>query len=339
MKKLASVAVSLGVILVIVGLVLVGIYGRGVITSGDWFSYSSADIGAANDGKDLTPDEFEGLQEIKVNVSAYSVYVLKNDIDVLSVRYITPLEDGVEINVSTIEDGVLSISQTDNLSRVNWGFNWLSSRHFIAIYVQKSDNVVKYKLSITANYTSVNISDTNFVAVDVTTNAGAVKIDDVNADSMLTVNTSAGSIKVHDVNAYNVNLSSSAGSITASEVECVNFKASASAGSIDAIDINATTSAEIKVSAGSVKCDIDTAKLVIDSGAGSIKFETNAATIELSSGAGSIAGTVNGNKSEYRIEVKQDMGSSNISNQSVNGMTKSLKVKSDMGSIKIKFDN
>lgn len=339
MRKLASVAVSLGVILVIVGLVLVGIYGRDKITSGDWFSYGSAELGAANDGKDLTPDEFEGLQEIKVDVSAYSVYVLENDIDVLSVRYITPLEDGVEINVSAIEDGVLSITQKDNLSRVHWGFNWLGNRRFIAIYVPQSDNVARFKLTVTASYSSVNVDDTDFAAVDVATDAGSVKIDNVSADSMLTVGTSAGSIKIHDITAYNVSLSSSAGSITANDVDCTNFKASANAGSIYAPEVRATNSAEIKVSAGSVKCDIDTAKLVIDSGAGSIRFETNAAAIELSSGAGSIAGTVNGIQSEYRIEVKQDMGSSNISSQFVNGATKSLKIKSDMGSIKIKFDN
>ncbi len=338
MRKLASIAVSLGIIIVIVGLVLVGIYGRDKITSGDWFSYGSAELGAANDGQDLMPNEFEGLQEIKVNVSAYSVYVLENDIDVLSVRYITPLEDDVEINVSSIEDGVLTITQTDSLSRVHWGFNWLGNRRFIAIYVPKTEQFANVKLTVTANYSSVNISDTNFVAVDVATDAGSVKIDDVTAGGMLMVSTSAGSIKLHEINASNIQLSSNAGSITASEVDCTNFKASADAGSIKAIDIDATTSAEIKVSAGSVKCDIDTAKLVIDSSAGSIKFETNADTIELSSGAGSIAGTVNGNKSEYSINVKHDMGSSNISNQNVDG-AKYLKVESDMGSIKIKFDN
>ena len=338
MKKLASVAVSLGVILVIVGLVLVGIYGRDKIMSGDWFAFGSANLSSANDGEDIQADKLEGLQEIKVNVSAYAVYVLKSETDVLSVKYVTPLENGVEINVSPIEDGVLTVTQTDSLSRGHWGFSWWYNHRFIAIYVPQSKEPAKVKLSITANYSSVDISDTNFVSVDVATDAGAVKIDDVNADGIMTVDTSAGSIKVHDVNAHSVSLSSSAGSITAGEVECVNFKASASAGSIKAMDIDATDSAEIKVSAGSVKCDIDTAKLVINSGAGSIKFETNAAAIELSSGAGSIAGTVDGNKGDYSITVKQDMGSSNISNQT-GSAGKSLKVESDMGSIKIKFDN
>lgn len=356
MKKLAAVAVSIGVILVIVGLVLVGIYGRDKIGSGELFAFGAPNLGSAQGGVDKQPDELEGLKEINVNVSAYSVYVLKSDSNVASVKYVDPLEDGVDIKIE-YDDGVLSVTQTDNLSHVFWGFNWFNNRRFIAIYLPQTEQFTQAKLSVKAKAGSINISEMTFASVDVETDAGSVKIDNLTADTMsvstsagsvnvddvntqsITLSTKAGSINIDDIEAQSVTLSSSAGSTKAENVDCATFNASADAGSITATSINAATSVGIEVSAGSAKCEVDTAKLVINSGAGSITFNANASVIELSSSAGSITGTVKGSKSEYQIEVKQGMGTTDLSSQVVPGATKSLKVKSDIGSIKIKFSN
>lgn len=356
MKKIAAVAVSIGVILVIIGLVLVGIYGRDKITSGEWFAFGATDLTSAKGGIDKQPDELEGITEINVKVSAYSVYVLKSATDVASVKYVDPLEDGVNIDI-VYNNGVLSVTQTDNLSHKFWGFNWLGNRRFIVIYLPQTEQFTQAELTIKADYSAVKINEVNFKSVDVTTEAGSIRIDDLKADSIkvkasagsirldeiiaqsVTVNSEAGSIRIDDVKAEQVSLESKAGSINAEEVDCVTLNAKADAGSVRVLDVKALTSVEIEVGAGSVRCEVETVSLVIKSGAGSIRFNTNASSIKLTSNTGSVRGTINGNKSEYQIDVRKGVGSSNISNQIVQGATKNLSVDVETGSIKIDFDN
>lgn len=353
MKKVAAVVVSIGVILVIAGLVMVGIFGGDKIVSGELFLFGSADLSSAKGGKDLQPAELEGLQEINVNVSAYAVYVLKSDNDVASVKYIDKLDDGVEINVE-YDNGVLSVTQTDHFSHVFWGFNWFGNRRFIVIYLPQTEQFTKAKLSIEANYSSVKIGEVDLSDVKIKTDAGSVNIDTLNVCD-ISVETSAGSVSVDDVNAQSFTLVTNAGSVNVDEVKCNDCTVRTDAGSVnidelttDSVSVS-TGAGSIKLEnveaqsinlssgAGSIKCTANTVKLVMTNGTGSIKFNTNAPAIELSSGAGRISGTVKGSQSEYQIEVEHGMGSSNISNQTVQGATKFLKVESDIGSIDINF--
>lgn len=336
MKKVAAVAVSIGVILVIIGLVLVGIYGRDKITSGELFAFGSVNLNSANAVVEKQPHELTEVQSISINVASYNVFIRPSETDNLSVKYIDPLEEGDNLSVEVI-NSTFKITQTGNKTS-HWGFSWFTRNRFIAVYIPQTEQFKQAKIDIFANASSVNISDVDCSWLNVHTQAGSVNIDNLNA-GIVAVETNAGSVHVDDLTANEVDLHTSAGSINLDESTCNTLWISTDAGSVKATDIEATTRADIKVSAGSVKCDIDTVKLVIDSSAGSINFETNASIIELSSNAGSITGTVDGYKSEYQINVKQGMGSSNISNQTVAGAVKSLKVVSDMGSIKIKFEN
>lgn len=317
MKKLAAAFVSIGVIIVIIGLVIVGIYGRDKIKDGDIFAFGMPSLDSANGVEEKQPTELEGLQKIDIKVSYYSVYVFPSETDVLSVKYIDPLEEGANLTVE-YSNGELKITQTGN-KVTHWGFGWFTNRRFVAVYVPQTSLFTAAQITATAD-------------------AGSIKVENINC-AALSVETQAGSVNVDELTANEVNLKTQAGSVNADDIECGVLTMSTSAGSVSANGIDAATSAEIRTGAGSSKCEISTPRLSITSGAGSIKFETDASTINASSGAGSIKGMINGDKSQYEIKVRNDVGSTNIHSQNVQGATKFLTVESDVGSINIDFDN
>lgn len=332
MKKLAAIAVSVGVILVIVGLVLVGIYGRDKISSGELNPFVSANLDSADTFVDILPHELGDLKEVSVRVSSYDVYIFASNTDSASVRYVKPLRDDVKIDVSC-NGGVLNITQTESNANHWWGLSWFKNHRFIAVYVPQSPHII-----IDANAGAVTVDNITCSSVDVTTKAGSVKIDNVHADNVI-ANTNAGSITVDDVNAKQVSVGTMAGSVKVEEIACDELIVKSDSGSLKVVDINAAMAATLTTGAGSVKCDVKTAILTITTGAGSVKFETNADIIELYTGAGSITGTVDGLKQDYQIEIIKGVGSSNINDQTVVGATKFLKVDTSVGSVKIDFDN
>lgn len=377
MRKLAAVAVSIGVILVIAGLVMVGIFGGDAIKDfsiQDILNGTNHKLENANASKDREAEQLQGLTKINIKVARYSVYVLPTDQEILSVKYVEPLEGDAEI-VMMFVNGELTIQQTDKIESRFWGYGFNVNR-FVAVYIPQTELFTQSALEITADTAGISVRDlstknlscwnaagrvnvTNCNADEATleSNTGSIVIDKLTANSLkanagagsvnidelkandVSARTSAGSVNIDDVNAQSVRLESKAGSVNADGIVCTDFTANSDAGSVNVSDITATTSVNISTGAGSVKCEAETSSLTIKSGAGSIKFDTNASTINLSSNAGSIKGTIDGFKNEYQIEVRKDMGSSNIENQTVQGATKFLTVDVDMGSIKIDFDN
>lgn len=336
MKKVAAAFVSIGVIIVIVGLVLVGIYGRDKIKDGGIFVFGSPDFDAANGIVEKQSTELEDLQKITVSVSYYNVYVFPSETDNLSVKYIDPLEEGANLTVE-YSNGELKITQTGN-KVTHWGFGWFTNRRFVAVYVPQTSLFAAAQITATADAGSIKVENINCAALSVETQAGSVNVDELTANEV-SLDTKAGSVNVDDIHCSVLTMTTSAGSVNADGIECGVLTMTTSAGSVSASEVNATTSATIRTGAGSSRCEISTPSLSITSGAGSITFETDASTINLSSGAGSIRGTVNGDQSQYEIKVRNDVGSTNIHNQHVVDATKFLTVESDVGSIKINFDN
>lgn len=337
MKKLAAVAVSIGVILVIIGLVIVGIYGRN--SDGKIFSFAtSRDFSSANASKTFQPDELQGLSKINIEVTYYSVYVEETDDEFATVDYVDLADEDVKVNIG-IHDGVLDITQTgESYTHWNWTFFGISNNHFIVLKIPQTEQLAQTELKVKANYGAIRVEDLTFGKIDVNTDAGSITVEEVNA-SNVAIETSAGSLKIEDVEADAVSLISDAGSIKANQVNCNSMHAKTNAGSVKVTDCDVKGAINIAVDAGSVMCEAQCSYLTMRSNAGSIKFKSNASQIDLSSDTGSVKGTVLGAKSEYQIEVEHDMGSSNIENQTVTNTVKLLKVKVSMGSVKIDFEN
>lgn len=335
MKKVAAAFVSIGVIIVIVGLVLVGIYGRDKIKDGGIFVFGVPNFDEANCVEEKQPDELEDLHKITVNVSYYNVYVFSSKTDVLFVKYIDQIDDGADLSVD-YSNGELKITQTGN--KTFWGFNWLFNSRYIAVYVPQTALFKSSQLTVTADAGAIKAENIACALLTVETQAGSVNIDNLTANEV-NVNTQAGSVNADDIECGVLTITTSAGSVNIEDINASSVNINTGVGSVNAKEIDATSSAEIRTGAGSSRCEISTPTLTITSGAGSIKFETDASAIKLTSGAGSIRGTVNGDQSQYEIKVRNDVGSTNIHNQHVVGATKSLTVESDVGSIKIDFDN
>lgn len=378
MKKLAAIAVSIGVILVIVGLVILGIFGGESLKNfsfGDILNASYHRLENANASKGRKTEQLQGLTKINIKVARYSAYVLPTDQEVLSVEYVEPLEGDAEI-VMMFVNGELTIQQTDKIeSGFFWGHGFNVNR-FVAVYIPQTELFTQSALEITADVAGINVRDLstqnlscsnaagrinvsncNAAEAIVESNAGSIVINKLTSNSLkanasagsvnidelkandVSIRTSAGSVNIDDVNAQSVRLESKAGSVNADEIVCDSLTATADAGSVNIQETTATASVNIHTKAGSVKCEVETPNLTIESDAGSIRFATNAETINLTSNAGSIKGNIDGLKSQYQIEVQKSMGSSNIESQTVQDATKFLTVKVDLGSIKIEFDN
>lgn len=317
MRKVASVFVSLGVILVIVGLVVVGIAGGDAIKNFSWndlFSGRTHDLSAANGYIDKTLDELDGVKSITIDVDRYSVYVLPGETDVLTVKYVDPTESGVNIDVN-VNKHVLNIIEADNLSST-WWFN--NSIRFIAVYLPQTDAVTSLPLKIIGRTTGVRVKDVD--------------------GSRLTVDVDTGAVSLSNCNFGDVNITTDTGAVNVNNVYCNSLAINTGTGSVTVTDSTAEVAANIEVDTGSINFTSETDLLDIISDTGSVKFKTNARVIKIDSDTGSVSGTVLGHKSDYEITVRKDTGSSNLKSQHVENATRFLTIDVDTGSINVKFE-
>lgn len=317
MRKVASVFISLGVILVIVGLVVVGIAGGNAIKNfswGDLFSGQMHDLSAANGYIDKTLDELEGVKSITIDVDRYSVYVLPSETDVLTVKYVDPTENGVSIDVN-VGKNVLNITETDNLSSA-WSFS--RSIRFIAVYLPQTDAVTSLPLKIIGKTAGISVKDIDAHSLTLVVNTGAVSLSNCNFGDV-DLKTDTGSVNVDSVYCNSLAIETGTGSVTVTESE-------------------AKVVADIEVNTGSINFTSETDLLSVIADTGSVKFKTNAREIRIETDTGSVSGMVLGRKSDYEISVRKDTGSSNLKNQHVENATEFLTIEVDTGSIKVEFE-
>lgn len=321
MKKVAAVMVSLGVILVIVGLVMVGIFGGEAIKNMSWkdiFSLNSHNLNDANYSETRTAEELAGLKHIKINTDRYSVYVLPTDQDEMSVKYVTPLEDGVDVAVTFVDNDTLVITEKDSLHS---GWNWIfTSKRFIAVYLPQTEMFANASLTTEVKEAIISVQDNSSASLDLSARTGSVTVKNSNIDGEVRIKTTTGAVVVDNLT-------------------CDDLKAETDTGAVTVSEANVTESINIIVDTGSVNCNVVCSRLRINTDTGSVKFNAFASNIIIKTDTGSVSGVVVGHKSLYEIVVHKDTGSSNLSNQHVIDAEKSLSVEVDTGSIHVRFSD
>lgn len=322
MKKTVAVFISIGVILVIVGLVMVGIFGRDKLKDfsiKDIVNGLNHDLSQADVFIDKQPEEYNGVQAVSIKVKRYSAYVLPSKNDTLSVQYVDPDDDDVKINVSYNKTThTLNVTQDDDFTSW-WLFNGYRRKGFIAVYLPQTEIFAEASLEVDAKTSNIKVQNVGVNYLKASTRTGAVTLDKVNA----------GKIEV----------TTNTGTVSADGVTCNDIYVRTDTGSVNVSDTAVAKTLDIDVDTGSVRCDVTAVALKIKTDTGSVIFTTNAANIDIDTDTGSVNGTVLGKKSEYQITVKKNTGSSNLDNQYVQNANKFLKIEVDTGSINIDFDD
>lgn len=318
MKKIAAVFVSIGVILVIVGLVLVGIFGADALKNFSWsnlFGVGEHDLSLANKFEEI--DDLQDVTQIKIETDNFSVYVLPSDGEVISVGYVDKLEGDANIAVNLVGD-TLNITETDTLTSFTI-FNGFKSNRFIAVYVPQTEQFAGLSLNIKTDVARVSVKNVTFANVDCFAETGGIILRDGNfADVSIETETGAASVE---------------------GVTCNSLTVKTNTGAVNVYDSTASNQVKIYVNTGAVNFNSVTDSLDICTDTGSVNFTSGASNIVIETDTGSVNGTVLGNKADYQIKVKKDTGSSNLHNQDVTNATKFLTVKVDTGSIRVRFEN
>lgn len=325
MKKTAMVAVSIGVILVIVGLVMVGIFGGERLKNFSWISIAngfSHDLTKADKCYDFEESEIASLKNIVINSDVYTVYVLPAEDNTLSVKYVNPSDDRFKIDATYNEQtSTLTVTEQNTVKIGDLWFwsNWLDEIRFVAVYLPQTDTNAQASLSVTAKTANI-------------------KVDDV-ALSTLMCEADTGGISVSNCNANVVNLETKTGAASVDKLVCNSLTMETKTGAVNVAETTVEQLVNIDARTGAVNCNVTTNKLVINDNTGSVNFKVKANVIKIETNTGLISGTIIGVKDEYQITVEKDTGHSNITSQKVANATKFLDVEVNTGSIDIKFEN
>lgn len=327
MKKTLAVFISLGVILLIAGLTILGIFGGEAIKNmswGDVVNGTNHDLESADTEVNYTTADLidnyviDGkLTEIIIKTHTYAVYVLPAEDDVLSVRYIAPQDNHTQISIKC--NPTFEIEQTDDM-RFHW-FNFANySNCFIAVYVPQTEAFADTKLDIICDAAGIKVKDLTLPNLHCSAKTGAIAVENCTVQTACTMNSDTGALSV-------------------TKLTCNGLLIAATkTGSVNISESNVTQNIEVRVNTGSIKCtQTVTAKLYIESDTGSIQFDVTADGIRIKSDTGSVKGTVQGRKNDYEIDCKVYSGSCNLSNQNPEGTTKYLYVDVDAGSVKVDF--
>lgn len=120
MKK---VFISLGIILVIAGIVIVGVYG-GAKGFSDWDDLRVHDLSKADKTEEFAVTDVQNLQKIEVSADQFCVYFVKStDANKVSVKYLSDLPEGVQV-IAKYENEALKVTQTADKSVEMWQRIW-----------------------------------------------------------------------------------------------------------------------------------------------------------------------------------------------------------------------
>lgn len=309
MKK---VLIATGILLVIVGVVIVAVFGGSEGVKDFAGIVANHQLSNATVQENVSIKAQSNARRIIVETEEYSVYLIRSEGDNIVVRH-PELNDNVQIYLSETKldsDFVIRVTQR----RTNhFYYNMFSS--FIVIELPRNLNI----------------------DVDISVDAGKISVSDLSFANLVCKN-SAGSINIENVTAQEITASNEAGAIHLEKVVCDNLKATTSAGANKVTNVTVKNRAIMSADAGAATFQGSAGRLDISTSAGKVYFDITSDTISAKSSLGKIAGVVHGEKSDYDIQVEHNMGSCNLSNQSAN-KGKLLKVESDMGAVKIDFSN
>lgn len=317
MKKLAATVVSIGVVLVIVGLIMVGIYGGEAIRNTSWkdiFNGTNHNLNNANAHKDKSEEELIGLKTIDIKAQRYSVYVLPSEENVMSVKYVDPSEDGVSIDVDFVDD-TLTITETDSLTSHFWSA--FKSNRFVAVYLPQTELFTNSFLDVTVETAGISVKDVAAAHVKLVAHTGGVSVNNCKTED-IDVNSDTGAVNVNNLICDRLNVDTNTG----------------------AVNVTETTAAEyvnIEVDTGAINCNVTCGRLKLATDTGAVNFNVNANDITVKTDTGSVNGTIIGDKSNYQISVSKGTGKTNIQSQMLANATKFLTVEVDTGTINIDF--
>lgn len=264
--------------------------------------------------KTLTANETADIS-VEIESDVYRIYVYETEKSALAVRYVQSRKTTVTTQVNTTTDETIEKTAITITEKTDGNLSYEEAKNaFLLVEIPRSWQ--KRSLKITADVGYVNVSDMRFVSIDITTDAGAICVDDCHADNDISVVAVSGSVEVN--------------------ADAKRLIVKTSTGSVDA---NGTFSDEVilNASTGSIKADVHSNGLFVDVKTGSVRFECDATVIKVETSTGSVRGVVEASKSLYTIAVSTGTGSSNISNQNGDGIHR-LDVETGTGSINIKFD-
>ena len=150
MKK---IFIALGLILVIAGIVIVGVFG-GAKGFTDWEDFRLHDLSKADDTFEFSAEDIEELEKIEVQADQFFLYVVESDsAEKLSVKFVSNLPK--EVNLSVVRDEkTLKITQTmersHKLSVSIWNCDFL--KFFVVIQVPKTDAFKNLEIDVNVKH-------------------------------------------------------------------------------------------------------------------------------------------------------------------------------------------
>jgi hypothetical protein len=150
----------------------------------------------------------------------------------------------------------------------------------------------------------------------------------------------AGYVRMADGDFQSINIDCEAGAVRLSDITANYIDIDTDAGAIDISDAVVSSYAEIDTEAGAVNVnglDCSRVSASTDAGAVTLKQLSNLVSLSIETDVGAINAEIIGNKADYNIKVQKDLGSSNISDQSVPGSNKNIFISCDVGKITVNF--
>jgi len=324
MKK---VFIALGILLVIAGIIIVAIFGRGDGLANIVNAFKH-DLTAVNESKTIALDGT--FSELDVMCDTYSVYVRKAQVPDIVVSWIAPVKDDVSVNVF-VDDGSLKVVQTGREHFVSFG----NSKEFLLIELPEVFNSKNCTVDVKIGSIDFNGID-NDIIKDLYCNVqtGANKISDCSFNSV-SLRSDTGAIKVVNSSVKDVHLYTATGAVEVSSVTGNSLNVASDTGALTVKD-SVFFKTDMSTDTGAIKFCSQTNELNMTANTGPIYFETAAERIFAETDTGSVSGKVKGLITDYNIIVKQDTGHKNIDNQTVDS-NRILSVTVDTGRITVNF--
>lgn len=296
----------------------------------------------------------EGPRNVTISADVYNVAVRNIEGDQVKVDYTKNDHSDVSVKFDETTETVRVTQHCTDMA--------LTVNVFLGLVVSIPQGWTDFTLDVNVSASNLSVEGSKAKTITINGETCSIKMDVLEGfNESTTIQTKTGSVEFGGrTNKLDVNVGT--GSITTNDVfvddslklatntGTINVKGDNGGACAKTIDVSTKTgtinlngSGETIVAqtqTGSINADILTADdLKLISNTGSINFTVdNAPKIHLESNSGSINGKIKTNKLWYTIDVTQNTGSCNISNQVGIEPDRKLTVHTNTGSIKIKFN-
>ncbi|MCH5172461.1 MAG: DUF4097 family beta strand repeat protein [Erysipelotrichales bacterium] len=238
------------------------------------------------------------------------------------------------------KDGKVSLISKDKMGDLSlvWRrgvfFKMNTGKYYEAkLYLPSSTT---FDLSIEIGNGKISLKQMAFNNLNLSTSNGAVELNNVKASNM-TISTNNGVIGVKNCEVDNANTSSDNGTIFVDNTKIKKDISVRTGNGLINMKNVISESLNCKSNNGMIRLsDCQSEKLFAETDNGAIFISRiQANDIELVTSNGAISGTINGKRSDYRIDARTGLGTNNLVNKEDG--TKVLKARTGDGSINIKF--